>query len=72
MVSLDDWPWNTYPNYFDGPAYLMHKSTIFPLLAAIQTTPVYSFVEDEEVYITGICGDKVGLNRRISGKSLPV
>ncbi|XP_046635460.1 uncharacterized protein LOC124314384 [Daphnia pulicaria] len=69
MVSLDDWPWNTYPYYFDGPAYLMHKSTIFPLLAAIQTTPVYSF---EDVYITGICGDKVGLNRRISGKSLPV
>jgi hypothetical protein len=48
----------------------MHKSTILPLLAAIQTTPVYSFVE--EVYITGICGDKVGLNRKISGKSLPV
>ncbi|EFX75818.1 hypothetical protein DAPPUDRAFT_249722 [Daphnia pulex] len=25
MVSLDEWPWNTYPHYFNGPAYLMHK-----------------------------------------------
>ncbi|EFX73644.1 hypothetical protein DAPPUDRAFT_227096 [Daphnia pulex] len=64
MVALDEWPWDTYPYYFDGPAYLMHKSTILPLLAAIQTTPVYFL---EEVYITGICGDKAGLNKKIGG-----
>ncbi|XP_046633500.1 uncharacterized protein LOC124312942 isoform X2 [Daphnia pulicaria] len=64
MVALDEWPWDTYPYYFDGPAYLMHKSTILPLLAAIQTTPAY-FLED--VYITGICGDKAGLIKKIGG-----
>jgi hypothetical protein len=69
MVSLDEWPWNTYPKYFNGPAYLMHKSTILPLLAAIQTTPAFFL---EEVYITGICADKAGLSRRASSRSLPV
>jgi hypothetical protein len=69
MVTLDEWPWNTYPKYFNGPAYLMHKSTILPLLAAIQTTPAFFL---EEVYITGICADKAGLSRRASSRSLPV
>ncbi|EFX82150.1 hypothetical protein DAPPUDRAFT_316750 [Daphnia pulex] len=63
QISLDEWPWNTYPNYVNGPAYLMHRTSILPLLAAIQTTPMIPF---EDVYLTGICPEKAGVTNQYS------
>ncbi|EFX82405.1 hypothetical protein DAPPUDRAFT_241308 [Daphnia pulex] len=57
-IALEEWPWNTYPNYVNGPAYLIHQTAILPLLAAIQTTPIMPF---EDIYITGICSEKAGV-----------
>ncbi|XP_046448164.1 beta-1,3-galactosyltransferase 5-like [Daphnia pulex] len=62
-ISLDEWPWNTYPNYVNGPVYLMHKTAIVPLLAAIQTTPIMPF---ENIYLTGICSEKAGVRTQYS------
>ncbi|KAI9561344.1 hypothetical protein GHT06_012301 [Daphnia sinensis] len=58
QITLEAWPWNTYPDYIIGPAYLIHGSSILPLLAAMQTTPINPF---EDVYVTGICPEKAGI-----------
>ncbi|XP_032784330.2 beta-1,3-galactosyltransferase 5 isoform X1 [Daphnia magna] len=62
-ITLDAWPWSSYPNYINGPVYLLHGSTVLPLLAAIQTTPMIPF---EDVYLTGICPEKVGIKTLFS------
>ena len=54
-IGFDVWPWNTYPQFIWGPAYLLTHEAIVPLLAAVQTTPMMPF---EDVYITGICAEK--------------
>ncbi|KAI9563390.1 hypothetical protein GHT06_010853 [Daphnia sinensis] len=62
-ISYQEWPWNQYPPYIMGPAVLIPGSTIMPLLAAIQTTPILPF---EDVYYTGICTEKAGIKPRFS------
>lgn len=61
-ISWDEWPWETYPNYADGPAYLMHGTWILPLMDAIRTTPTIPFV----VYLTEICSEKAGVTNQYS------
>lgn len=46
-----------------GPAVLIPGSTIVPLLAAFQTTPMMPF---DDVYYTGICTEKAGIKPRFS------
>lgn len=58
QITLEAWPWHTYPDYIIGPVYMIHGSSILPLLAAMQTTPVNPF---EDVYVTGICSEKAGI-----------
>ncbi|XP_057380469.1 beta-1,3-galactosyltransferase 5-like [Daphnia carinata] len=57
-ISVEEWPWIDYPPYFLGAAVLMHGSTIVPLLAACQTTPMMPF---DDVYIYGICTEKANI-----------
>lgn len=60
-MALQEYPWNNYPDYFDGSTYyILHGSTIRPLLAAMQTTPFFPL---EDVYVTGICRVKAGISR---------
>jgi hypothetical protein len=60
-VTLEEWPWNTYPGYYYlGPAVLFSGRTILPLLAAFQTTPMMPF---DDIYVTGMCTEKAGINR---------
>jgi hypothetical protein len=42
-ISLEDWPWSTYSNYFSGGGVLMPGITIAPILAAAQTIPYMPF-----------------------------
>ncbi|KZS16091.1 Uncharacterized protein APZ42_018211 [Daphnia magna] len=58
QITLEAWPWHTYPDYIIGPVYMIHGSSILPLLAAMQTTPMNPF---EDVYVTGICSEKAGI-----------
>ena len=60
-ISFVDWPWNSYPRFLVGGAYLLTHEAIVPLLAAIQTTPMFIF---EDVYITGICAEKVDVETK--------
>ncbi|KAI9559031.1 hypothetical protein GHT06_015820 [Daphnia sinensis] len=68
-VTYQEWPWNTYPSYLGGPAYLLHGSAIRPLLAACQTTPMVSL---EDLYWTGICAEKADVNIYFSSNSTTV
>ncbi|XP_057368424.1 beta-1,3-galactosyltransferase 5-like [Daphnia carinata] len=68
-VTYQEWPWNTYPSYFGGPAYLLHGTAILPLLAACQTTPMISL---EDLYWTGICAEKADVNINFSSNSTTV
>ncbi|KAK4010686.1 hypothetical protein OUZ56_019817 [Daphnia magna] len=68
-VTYQEWPWNTYPGYLGGPAYLLHGSAILPLLAACQTTPMLSL---EDLYWTGICAEKADVNIYFSSNSTTV
>lgn len=62
-MAYTDWPWNQYPEYVNGPAYLLHGSAVLPLLAACQTTPMMPF---EDIYITGLCAERASVKRRFS------
>jgi hypothetical protein len=62
-LTYEEYPWGNYPNYVNGPAYFMHGSSIVPLLAASQTTPLIPF---EDVFLTGICAERAGIQRRYS------
>ena len=55
FITFDEWPWKEYPSWVWGPAYLLTHEAIVPLLAAIQTTPIFPF---EDVYLSGICAEK--------------
>ncbi|XP_057380407.2 uncharacterized protein LOC130702811 [Daphnia carinata] len=60
-TTIQEHPWNTYPDYYDGSTYyILHGTTILPLLAAMQTTPFFHL---EDVYVTGICRVKAGISR---------
>ncbi|XP_057368016.2 beta-1,3-galactosyltransferase 5-like [Daphnia carinata] len=62
-ITFEEYPWNTYPNYMSGPAYVLHGSTIRLLLAACQTTPM---IRLEDVYITSMCAEKAGVKMQFS------
>ena len=61
VISFDEWPWNSYPQYVEGSFYLLTHDAIVPLLAAIQTTPMIPF---EDVYLTGICAEKANVETK--------
>uniref|UniRef100_A0A0P5PW89 Hexosyltransferase n=1 Tax=Daphnia magna TaxID=35525 RepID=A0A0P5PW89_9CRUS len=54
-ISRNVWPWSKYPAFVSGGGYLLGRDTIQPLLAAVQTTPLFPL---EDVYLTGICARK--------------
>ena len=54
------------PPYILGGAVLIPQITIFPLLAAFQTTPLIPF---EDVYLSGICSEKTGIKLLFSSRS---
>ncbi len=58
-ISFEEWPWNNYPQYLSGPAIILTKRAIVPLLAAMQTTPMMPF---EDVYLSGICAEKANVS----------
>ena len=57
-ISLEDWPWSTYSNYFSGGGVLMLGITIAPILAAAQTIPYMPF---DDIFFTGLCTAKAGI-----------
>jgi hypothetical protein len=59
-VPLEEYPWNLYPNYVQGAAYLMHASVVIPLLAAIPFNPF------EDVFLAGMCREKAGVKVQYS------
>lgn len=66
-TTVQQHPWDNYPDYFDGSTYyILHGTTILPLLAAMQTTPFFHL---EDVYVTGICRVKAGISRLICAQN---
>ncbi|XP_045032181.1 lactosylceramide 1,3-N-acetyl-beta-D-glucosaminyltransferase-like [Daphnia magna] len=63
QISYAEWPWNEYPPYILGAISLTSGSSIHPLLAACQTTPMLPF---EDVYFFGLCAEKAGIKTRYS------
>ncbi|KAA0200473.1 hypothetical protein HAZT_HAZT006448 [Hyalella azteca] len=47
-----------YPNYLSGTAYILSSSVLTPLLEAAMLTPLFHL---EDVYITGILAQKIGV-----------
>ncbi|XP_045031736.1 uncharacterized protein LOC123474019 [Daphnia magna] len=58
QISYAEWPWIEYPPYILGAISLISGSSILPLLAACQTTPMLPF---EDVYFFGLCVEKAGI-----------
>lgn len=46
------WPWDRYPTFLSGGAYLIGNQAVVGLLEAVQSTPIFPV---EDVYITGLC-----------------
>ncbi len=65
-MSYEQWPWNQYHPFLMGGAVLMPQSTIVPLLAAFQTTPLVPF---EDVYLSGMCSEKAGIKLYFSSNT---
>ena len=65
-MTVEEWPWKDYPRYFFGPGVIFPGSTILPLLAAFQTTPLMTI---DDTYYSGICSEKAGLKVRWSTES---
>ncbi|KAI9554685.1 hypothetical protein GHT06_019961 [Daphnia sinensis] len=59
-MTYEEFPWTNYPTYFNGSAYFLHGTSIPPLMACFQTTPMFPF---EDVYVTGVCRQKAGVKR---------
>ena len=57
-IGFDEWPWNNLPQFLLGGVYVLTQEAIFPLLSAIQTTPM---IHLEDVYLTGICAEKTNV-----------
>ena len=58
---MEEWPWQTSPDYLLGPSVLIPGKTITPLLAAAQTTPYYHI---DDLYLTGLCNQKANIKLR--------
>ncbi|XP_065300335.1 beta-1,3-galactosyltransferase 5-like [Dermacentor albipictus] len=59
-VPKSMYPRATYPDYVNGPAYLISGDSISLLLRSARLVP-YLYIED--VYITGLLADKAGVRR---------
>ncbi|XP_037555602.1 beta-1,3-galactosyltransferase 1 [Dermacentor silvarum] len=59
-VPKSIFPNATYPDYVNGPAYLISGDSVPLLLRSVSVVP-YFFIED--VYITGLLADKAGVRR---------
>lgn len=58
-------PYNKYPNYISGTSYCMSGDVADKLLHAALQTPIFHL---EDVYLTGICARKIGLNHTHNGR----
>jgi hypothetical protein len=65
-ITHEEWPWNLYPRYFNGQAVAISGSSILPLLAAFQTTPMMPF---DDVYYIGICTERNGVTLQFASAS---
>lgn len=59
MITMEEFPWTTFPAYFNGLAYFITGNMIVPLMAAFQTVPMLPL---EDVYL-GICIIKSDMKR---------
>ncbi|XP_076366109.1 beta-1,3-galactosyltransferase 5-like [Tachypleus tridentatus] len=60
FVSVKEFPYRRYPEYASGPMYFMPVETARRLYGVVQTT---RYVSMEDVFVTGLCADKVGIKR---------
>ncbi|GAB6026890.1 Beta-1,3-galactosyltransferase 1 [Chamberlinius hualienensis] len=57
-VSKDEYPFNTFPMYCSGTAYIMDSVVVPQLYNAVATTP---FLWVDDVYATGLLANKAGV-----------
>jgi hypothetical protein len=58
-ITKEEFPWKTFPSYFNGLSYFITGNMIVPLMAAFQTVPMIPL---EDVYL-GICIIKADMKR---------
>ncbi|XP_057376954.1 uncharacterized protein LOC130698194 [Daphnia carinata] len=68
-LTYAEWPWHSFPRYFNGPAVLFPGNTIVPLLASFQTTPMPHI---DDIYFSGICVERAGIKISYSTNSTNV
>ena len=69
MVTYEQWPWMTAPNYVDGSSYLISGTAIGPLVAAAQVTPFFQpNGSSEDVYVTGILTEVANVTLRFASE----
>ncbi|KAI5631781.1 galactosyltransferase domain-containing protein [Phthorimaea operculella] len=60
-LSRTQYPKKILPDFATGPAYLLTRDAIHPLLSVALSQP---YVRLEDVYVTGILANKVGVKRQ--------
>lgn len=59
-LSLSDFPDSRFPDYVDGPAYLVSGSAVPDLIAAFDSV---WFIPLEDVFVTGLCATYANVRR---------
>lgn len=64
-TNFQQWPWQRFPLYFHGPGIVITRSSIRPLLTAIQIVPYFVW---DDMYLFGLCTDRAGVHRHLSNE----
>ncbi|KZS16570.1 Uncharacterized protein APZ42_017168 [Daphnia magna] len=64
-TNFQQWPWQRFPLYFHGPGIVITRSSIRPLLTAIQIAPYFVW---DDMYLFGLCTDRAGVHRHLSNE----
>ncbi len=62
-ITEEQYPESSYPAFVTGPSYLVSKSAVNHLFSAALDHP---FLHLEDVFITGIIAEQVGVPRRLA------
>ena len=66
-MIYEQWPWNNFPPYVQGSAFLISGSAIHHLLSAAQVTPyLWPNGSPDDLYVGGILSEIANVNVRQS------
>ena len=69
IVSQEEYDGENYPNYCNGPGYVMSRDAMTAILEVTSRTPVFKF---EDIYLTGLSVSQTNVHLlKIPSKSFP-